>query len=306
MTNQKYMPDGAAAPVISGLAVGIALVVLFSVMIIPNSMLSDEDIISKYSEILEVRYFLDKYPDAIAEVNRNPNDEYLMITFSVEKKVFDLPTNSQNENGETAVFLGNTGVHLLGINVYTKPNHLSLAIFCGMVGMTGEWGLNGIDMVDEAEKECFQATTGEVAQKEPTSEGGVEAIAIDFSPIIGEQDIIVNKGQTVKIPVMIESDKETEKVLTLSIIPSGDVPDSSQLQLSFDKDSIVLSKDDIMQGKARDSGYGRLIRDVGFLIVSASPSTKAGTYSYGLEANYEGNGGDGMGAGEVFRVTVVE
>ncbi len=95
-------------------------------------------------------------------------------------------------------------------------------------------------------------------------------------------------------------------MLSLSIIAQSDVPGPSELELSLDKESIVLSKEDIAQGKARDNGFGRLLRDAGFLTVSASPIATAGTYEYGLEASYEGNGGDGMGAGQAFRVTVIE
>jgi hypothetical protein len=51
------------------------------------------------------------------------------LSLSVERKVFDAPADS----------FGDTGICVLGVNVYTKPNHVSLAIFCG-AGITGEWG----------------------------------------------------------------------------------------------------------------------------------------------------------------------
>jgi len=286
------MGDSVSAPVIAGLAVGIALVTFFSVMIKPDSALSDKELVSKYSKVPEVSYFLDKYPDAKTEVDRNPVEEYLTVSFTIERHL-----------APSSVFY--SGNHTLGVNVYAKPNHLSLAIFCGMGGMTGEWGLSGMDMIDEAEKECFQTTTREEAQQGANPEGLVEVIAVDFSPSLKEQDIVVMKGQTVKIPVMIESGKDTEKVLSLSIISRSDVPDSSELELSLDNGRIVLSKDDIAQGKAQDNGFGRLLRDAGFLTISASSTAKAGTYEYGLEASSEGDGGDGMGAGQAFRVTVI-
>jgi hypothetical protein len=139
------MVNGSTIPVIAGLAVGIVLVALFSVMFKPDSMLTDEELVSKYSKIAEVRYFLDKYSDATAEVNRNPYDEYLTISFGVERQV-DPPSYFYS------------GVHTLGIHLYTKPNHLSLAIYCGTNGMTGESGLSGIVMVDQVEEECFQTS----------------------------------------------------------------------------------------------------------------------------------------------------
>lgn len=61
------------------------------------------------------------------------------------------------------------------------------------------------------------------------------------------------------------------------------------------------------QGKAQDNASGRLLRDAGFLTVSASPTVKVGTYDYRLEASYEDvASGGGMGTGQLFRVTVVE
>lgn len=137
-----------------------------------------------------------------------------------------------------------------------------------------------------------------------TQQPVAEEVFIDFSVTLAEQDIVVKKGQTVKVPILIESGKETEKVLSLSIIARGDVPDSSELQLSLDKDSVVLSKSDINEQQATGSG-DLIIRDGGFLTVTASPTAKAGTYEYGLEASYEDASG-GMGAGQLFRVTIVE
>jgi len=42
---------------------------------------------------------------------------------------------------------------------------------------------------------------------------------IDFGVSLPEIDIFLKKGETVKIPVLIESDRQTEKVLTLSVMP---------------------------------------------------------------------------------------
>lgn len=139
------MVTGGSIPVIIGMTTGISLIVLFSTMFKPDSMLTDDELISKYSKIAEVNYLLDKYPDAIVEVNRTPYDRYLTISFSVERQV-DPPSHFY------------TGIHSLGIHLYTNPNHLSLAIYCGKTGITAESGLTGITMVDEAEKECFQTS----------------------------------------------------------------------------------------------------------------------------------------------------
>jgi hypothetical protein len=105
---------------------------------------------------------------------------------------------------------------------------------------------------------------------------------------------------------VIESDRDTEKVITLQILPQSDVPDRTELALNLDYESIALSMDNIASGKAKDNGFGRLLTEAGFLTVTASPTVRTGTYEYGLEANYQADGGDGMGAGQLFRVTVLD
>jgi len=107
-------------------------------------MLTDEELVSKYSKIPEIKYFLEKYPDANIEVDRSPYERYIGISFGVERQV-DPPS----------IY---TGIHSLGIRLYTNPYHVSLNMYCGKTGMTGEWGLSGISQVDEAEKECFQTS----------------------------------------------------------------------------------------------------------------------------------------------------
>lgn len=127
---------------------------------------------------------------------------------------------------------------------------------------------------------------------------------IDFSVSLPEIDIILKKGETVKIPVLIESDRQTEKVLTLSVMPYSEetlsviYSEVPELALSLDKQTVVVSKDDITQ----ELTPSRVIREVALLTVSASHTIKAGTYEYLLEANYQHM----KGAGQLFRVTVLD
>jgi hypothetical protein len=80
----------------------------------------------------------------------------------------------------------------------------------------------------------------------------------------------------------------------------------------LDKESVVLSKDNIAQGKARIGdnmiiGYGWLITDARFLTITASPTTTSGTYEYIVEARYAGHpGGVGMLSGQLIIVTVTD
>lgn len=58
------MVTSSGIPVIAGLTIGIGFLVLFSVLFRPTSVLSDSKLLSSYSELAEVKYFFDKYPDA--------------------------------------------------------------------------------------------------------------------------------------------------------------------------------------------------------------------------------------------------
>jgi hypothetical protein len=143
-----------------------------------------------------------------------------------------------------------------------------------------------------------------------------QTISVDFGVALPERDMIVKKGETVRVPVTIETMGNLEKVLSLSIMPytfDREAPDAGQLALSLDKESVVLSKDNIAQGKARMGdniiiGYGWVITNAGFLTITASPTaTTGGPYEYIVEARYAGEvGGVGMGSGQLFTVTVTD
>ena len=117
---------------------------------------------------------------------------------------------------------------------------------------------------------------------------------IDFTVALAERDMVVKRGEMLRVPVTIETKGNLEIVLDLSIMPGApdiEVPDASELALSLDKESVVLSKDNIAQGKARmgdniTTGYGWVITDAGFLTITASPTATSGTYEYIVEANY--------------------
>lgn len=144
-----------------------------------------------------------------------------------------------------------------------------------------------------------------------------QTLSIDFGVALPERDMIVKKGETVRVPVTIETKGNLEIVLGLSIMPGpiapdNEVPDASELALSLDKESVVLSKDNIAQGKARVGdnmiiGYGWVITDAGFLTITASPTAPGGTYEYIVEASYAGEpGGVGTVSGQLITVTVTD
>ena len=122
------MSDGSLISVMAGVAAGIVLIVSFSMMFKPDLMLTEGQLISKYSKIPEIPYFLEKYPDAIVEVNTNPYERGSSILFQVERQV-DPPSYFY------------AGLHSLGIGVYTNPYKHSLLVYCGQMGITGVPGL---------------------------------------------------------------------------------------------------------------------------------------------------------------------
>ena len=138
---------------------------------------------------------------------------------------------------------------------------------------------------------------------------------IDFTVALAERDTVVKRGEMLRVPVTIETKGNLEIVLDLSIMPGApdiEVPDASELALSLDKESVVLSKDNIAQGKARmgdniTTGYGWVITDAGFLTITASPTATGGTFEYIVEASNAGHpGGTGMVTGQLITVTVTD
>jgi hypothetical protein len=145
-----------------------------------------------------------------------------------------------------------------------------------------------------------------------------EAERVDFGVALPERDIVVKKGETVKVPVTIETLGNLEIVLNLAIepgkieTPDDEVPDASELALSLDRESVVLTRDNIAKGKARigdniEIGSGWLITDVGFLTITALPTAASGTHEYVVTATYTGHsGGTGIGTGQLIAVTVTK
>lgn len=139
-----------------------------------------------------------------------------------------------------------------------------------------------------------------------------QILSIDFGVALPERDMIVNKGEMVRVPVTIETLGNVEKVLSLSITPytvDREAPDAGQLALSLDKESVLLSKENIAQGKARINDYGWVITDAGFLTITASPTAApGGTYEYIVEARDAPSdpGSLGMGSGQLITVTVTD
>ncbi|HEU4605884.1 MAG TPA: hypothetical protein VFS46_06565, partial [Nitrososphaera sp.] len=142
------MDEGSGAPVAAGLAIGITFVVVFSVVLKPDFMLTDEELISKYSDLAEVKYFLEKYPDAKVEVNRNPYEEDAEISFTVERQIYP--------SGQFY-----TGIHSLTVWVLAQPYHPAFSISCGLGWMSTAGELKNTGEIDSIEQWCFQTAATE-------------------------------------------------------------------------------------------------------------------------------------------------
>lgn len=86
----KRMADSATAPVIAGLAIGIAFVVMLSLVSFPVAALTDEELIEKTKKLKEVQLFLEMHPDAEIFVERH-NDTFraVEVHYSVTKQIME-------------------------------------------------------------------------------------------------------------------------------------------------------------------------------------------------------------------------
>jgi len=152
--NQLSNHVNVAIPVVAGLVVGIAFVIAMALAMTPDTMLSDEALIAKYSKIAEVRYFLEKYPDAQVEVERISSQQATMVYFEVAKQVE--PASEWN-----------SGINVLRVSAYKdKLAPLALGIGCGtsqeLAGLKSIFyygvGIADVSNIDAWEERCFQTS----------------------------------------------------------------------------------------------------------------------------------------------------
>ena len=138
------MVDGSMFPVVAGLGIGIAFVVIFSIMLQPASIQVNEELILKYSELPEVKYFLDKYPEAKATVKKTPIENYFVVSYTVDRRV-EPPSELY------------TGINSFAIEVNSRNNLVWFDLNCYVhQGMTIGATLTDTSLIDEAGDNCFQ------------------------------------------------------------------------------------------------------------------------------------------------------
>ena len=85
--------------VIAGLAVGIALIVVFASMFSPATAKTDSQLIESTRDLKEVRYFLSKYPEATVAVDRPTYEAYrAVVTYSFDKQLCESDPDAFGDN----------------------------------------------------------------------------------------------------------------------------------------------------------------------------------------------------------------
>lgn len=153
-------------PVLAGLAVGVTFIVLFAMALRPDNVLSDEELIAKYSKLAQISYFLEKHPDARAEVERLSSEQALLVSYRVERQV------------EPASDLY-TGINILSVSAYKDElNHVTLSVDCGVsqgltAGITFRTGVSfdEISAIDAWEERCFPTSDNNLGLTYPDATG---------------------------------------------------------------------------------------------------------------------------------------
>lgn len=135
------MGDSVVTPVIVGLAIGIALIVLFSLAYKPSLSFSDVELIGKTKTSEKVQLFLQKYPDAKITVARL--ELGTEVTYAAEKPVTNLDASQDGSSEKRLIVLvGSTG-----------DASMTMRLDCYQAGNL----LTGIDHVtaDDINNSCF-------------------------------------------------------------------------------------------------------------------------------------------------------
>jgi hypothetical protein len=148
--------------------------------------------------------------------------------------------------------------------------------------------------------------TASVYQNTIASTTKPQEIAIDFNVFPAQDVIEVSKGESVKVPIMVEAPVGAGHALKLSVFadymsPGGQEPPEAA-SVGLDKASVVLSS---LGTPITEIGDGRIQRATGaFLTISAPADAAEGSYSYVLEARKELSAEEGLAAGKVFTVNI--
>jgi len=131
-------------------------------------------------------------------------------------------------------------------------------------------------------------------------------VIIDFNVFPAQDVIEVRKGQSARIPIMVETPRGADYALKLSVFAENTTPGGQPLpeaaSVGLDKASVVLSS---LNTPETDIGENRIQRATGAFLTIAAPADAAeGSYSYVLEARKELSTEDGLAAGKLFTVNI--
>jgi hypothetical protein len=128
-------------PVMAGLAVGIAVIVLFSLTFKSPSSLTDTELIEKAKTSKQVQFFLQKYPEAKIAVDRL--ERGTEVSFLAEKQVTNLDASQD----------GVSEKRLTASVDPTGGDGIALRLECYHAGggMIASYGVT----VDDIDRSCF-------------------------------------------------------------------------------------------------------------------------------------------------------
>lgn len=120
---------------------------------------------------------------------------------------------------------------------------------------------------------------------------GPRVVAIDFSVYpenhANAEPIIVERGIVKTIPLKVEAPNDAETTLQLRLESEPYAMDPALLNAELSQTTVVLSRNDLAEGKVTELVSGRGTRDAGTLTLNPPASMQPGEYTLMLEARQE-------------------
>lgn len=142
-------------------------------------------------------------------------------------------------------------------------------------------------------------------EQQPTAEDEL-AVFVDFSIWLENRTIILERGETVSVPLKIQAPNDAEKTLRMSLLTGPGNADPEQFNARLSKASVVLSQLDVADGKVKNLAHNIGERPAGTLTVTAPANMEPGTYRFAIEAEAPADGvlADAVVAGTIVTIQV--
>ena len=107
-----------------------------------------------------------------------------------------------------------------------------------------------------------------------------EPITINFTVYPENSRIVVERGETVTVPLKVEAPRDAEMTLQVQVVSFGQ-DDPAALWAAVSEPTLVLSKQD---AGVEHVGTVSSVRDAGMLTLAVPPTVSPGTYTFVIEA----------------------